>query len=67
MKKYRVYEVVRNGGGFDSIGTGSEYVEADSPEEAAEEAAEDRRGDPTYEGVVIVATDDNGDSATSDV
>lgn len=63
-KTYRVYETMA---GVGALNTGSEYIEAASAQEAAEEAAEERRGNPECEGYVMVATDDNGDSAEAAV
>ena len=68
MKNYRVYETFRNnGGGLDSCGTDWEYIEAESAQDAADQAAQEREGVKGCEGLTIVATDDDGESATADV
>lgn len=59
MTTYRIYTGYYNAvGGIEAHGTGWEYVNAASAEEAAR-AADDSR---LQAGDVIVATDDNGDS-----
>ena len=64
MNKYRIYETMKNaGGGYDSLQSGNEYFEANTAHEAAELAAEDRRDNVECEGITVVATDDNGESA----
>lgn len=62
--QYRVYETTKEAG---ALGTGSEMIDAASAKEAAEIAAEERRGNPECEGYVMVATDDDGDSAEAAV
>lgn len=66
--QYRVYETVRNsGGGMESLGTDWEYVEAETADAAAEIAAAERRDIEECEGIIMVATDDDGDSGSAEV
>lgn len=65
MTIYRVYEAFRNSiGGVEGCGAGSEEVEADTAEQAAQIAADEWgwSSDEWDGGNVIVATDDMGDS-----
>jgi len=68
MTRYRTYETIRNAaGGLDSCGTDWQYIEADSAADAAREAAEELRSIPDCRGEIVVATDDDGDSAECEV
>lgn len=73
-KTWRCYEAHRNaGGGLDGAGCDNEYVTAASAQDAADEYAETLRdaylssGDDDLDGIVVIATDDDGDSAESEV
>lgn len=65
MTTYRIYEAKKNnGGGLESLGTGWEYIDAGSAQEAADMAVMAREDDEE-DAIVIVATDDDGDSAVA--
>lgn len=68
LTTYRVYQTIRNAaGGLDSVGNGSETIQAATAQDAANEYAEQLRDAGECDGVTVVATDDAGDSATADV
>lgn len=61
MKQYRIWTGYRNaGGGIDSTNNGSFWRYAESAQEAADDMAEDLEP-----GLIVVATDDDGESAES--
>lgn len=63
---YRLYTANRNaGGGLDPTGTDWEYRYAATAQEAANEYAEELSAIEDCKGLVVVATDDDGDSAES--
>ncbi len=63
-KTYRCYENERNAvGGLDGLGTGWGWVDAATAQKAADEYAASVRGIKDCRGNVVVATDDDGDSA----
>ena len=68
MKKYRVYEAIRNASGdLSAVGGWQKYIEARTAKKAAEIMAKkcaDFDFDPR---TVFVATDDDGDSAIAEV
>lgn len=67
-RQYRCYETTRNAaGGLDPVGNGSTTVTAETAQDAADERAASLRDYPECHGQTVVATDDNGDSATADV
>ena len=67
-RQYRVYQTTRNAaGGLDSVGNGSETVQAATAQEAADQYAADLRDAGECDEITVVATDDAGDSATADV
>ncbi len=66
--KYRTYETYRNsGGGLDPTGEDWGEIEAKTAQNAADQAAIDRKALGGCDGLVMVATDDDGDSAQADV
>jgi len=68
MTRYRIYEATRNAaGGLEGLGTGWDHIEAQTAQDAAERAAQERANWPETDGLVVVATDDAGESATADV
>ena len=65
---YRTYECYRNsGGGLDPTGEDWGEIEAKTAQDAAAKAAANRKALGGCDGLVMVATDDNGDSAQADV
>jgi hypothetical protein len=65
---YRVYQTIRNAaGGLDSLQAGSEHIQAATAQDAANQYAAELRDAGECEDQVVIATDDNGDSATADV
>ena len=64
MKTYRVYEAYKNiVGGIDSVLNEWDYLAAKSAEDAAIRYWNDIKHTDIDENTVIVATDDDGDSA----